>query len=139
MSSSGDTAPQRRDPTVHSQHGQLLTKVCYPRSTDIDLRQTYPRARQIGTPSAPTAATLPPTEAVAFTARPEIHKDQRYRTTAFPMKRAPVGKSHPDPEFRPTKTIGKENRNEWKTPKLTDKVQARRDKAAAWLETTGKR
>lgn len=140
MSNSEGPALQQRSLTAHAQHGEVLRKVCFPRSTDIDLRQTYPRRRQVATTPSPTAETLPPTEAASFTARPEVHKDQRYRKTAFPMKRAPHGKSHPDPEFRQTRVIGKEKRTDekrWKTPKVTAKTEAKRARAAEWLAKHG--
>lgn len=122
MSSSGEVALQQRHLEAHAHYGQRLIPGDY-RTVSHRRGQTY----------TPQPQDFPTEEAPQFTYRPEVHKPQDYRRTMFPMRRAPHGKSHPDPLYRPTKTTGWEKRQGWKTPKATAKTQAKRDKAAQWL------
>ena len=144
MSSSGETALQRKDPRVHHPHGDRLKGVCFPRSNDIDLRQTYGASRKIGKTSVPTGDTLPLTEAQPFTHREGVHQHQEYQPTHWPMPRGRSGKGNRTTAdtvvTRQTKVIGAEKRTDakrWKTPKATAKTEARRNRAQAWLRKNG--
>lgn len=141
MSSSDGPALQRRSPLVHTIQGNALKKVCFPRSKDIDLRQTYPKPRRIDNqPPVPTAATLPLVQPKRFTHRDGVHLPQDYRPTAFPMKVSAPRETQPQPDRvvqGVTKVIGKENRRGWKTPRHTRKTNQVRARADRWIQKNG--
>ena len=141
MSSSEGPKAQKRSPLVHAIQGNALRKVCFPRSKDIDLRQTYPKPRRIDNqPPVPTAETLPLEESKPFTFREGVHVHQDYRPTAFPMKVSAPRETQPQPDTvinGMTKVIGKENRRGWKTPRHTRKTAKVRRKADRWLRKNG--
>ena len=86
MSSSEGPKGQRRHLEAHAVYGNRHQKVFFPRSRDIDLRQTYPRHKTTEVQSAPTADTLPPPTPTPFNHRDGVHLPQDYKPTAFPMK-----------------------------------------------------
>ena len=143
MSSSEGPKAQKRPIDVHAMHGQRLTKVCFPNSNDLDLRQTYPTPRRIDQPAVPTAENLPVEPAKAKTMT--VHQHIPYEgPTAYPM---PRGRSRQGNRTTTdtvittvTKVVGKEKRTDakrWKTPKQTKKTQAVKRRANKWLAKYG--
>lgn len=140
MSNSEGPKGQRRHVEVHAVYGNRHQRVFFPRSTDIDLKATYPTTRQVDNPSVPTAETLPVPESVPFTHRDGVHLSQPYRPTAFPMKVSAPRETQPQADrvvYGMTKVIGKANKNGWKTPKATAKTDRKRQKADKWMAKNG--
>jgi hypothetical protein len=136
MSSSEGPKAQKRSPLVHAEHGNALRKVCFPRSTEIDLKQTYPTPRRIDNQSAPDVTSLPLDQPKRYEHRDGVHFHQAHRPTMFPMKSRAERSTWSKPDTLVqgvTRITGKENRREWRTSKRTTKTEAKRAKAAAWL------
>ena len=133
--------PQVRAPGAHdANQGNPLRIVCFPKSNDIDIKQSFPKPRRIANPIVPTTATLPPTPSPIKELTEHQHLAYKGKT-AYPMPRGRRGlgnKTTADTVLSSqTKITGKCNKNTWKTPKITKKTKAKRAKAAKWMVQFG--
>ena len=143
MSNSEGPKGQVRSPGAHdANQGKPLRIICFPKSKDVDLRQTYPTPRRVDQAFVPTASTLPPTPSKAKELTEHQHKPFRGKTAyRMPRGRSGLGNRTVSDTVLETQTkvIGKENRRGWKVAKVTKKTTEVRRKADKWSATHGRK